>query len=685
MLCACGKQSKDVSVSEESAWINTKIDASRDSVHLPMATRKGFLSEATSLAYGVENDTVRLDHLSRISLAYKRLDDSLGFRKMNLQVLELAEKGKLYKAEGESYWDLASFFKSYGVMDSAYYNYQRAYKSFDKLPADSSSLSLRGRILYSMGGIQDYFKDYLGAEINVTQALRIFEDLNDYKRIYNCNNLLGITAKGLNNSDKSLEYFTKAGTFIDKLEPEVRNIYIWENQNNIASEYLRNRNYSKAEPIYRELLENRDLKYDDPKVYAVGRVSLAYTIFKHNSKYTEAKSLISDAIKLNDSIGLLMDQSRAKRYFAEILAAEGDTLLAKQYALESLESATRTSNNFQHLESLKLLSSLDADKSFAYSKEYFDLNEKIQDEERTKRDKFARLRLETDEVIQRNEALTRGKQIWTIVSIGLLLAAIALYIIFSQRASNNKLKFEQQQQESNQEIYNLMLSQQGKFEEGKKLEKRRISEELHDGVLSEMLGIRLFLGGLNEQSDEAAVAQRAQFLERLQAVEEDIRNISHELSNTSYEKIYNFIVSLEDLVHTIGNTSGIQCSLFHDDDVEWDALDGDIKINAYRIVQESLKNCAKHSQCQNAKVSLTSEDGMLKLHIMDDGVGFEPKKGKSGIGFRNIKSRVEKLGGTFKVESKIGAGTSIHVEIPAKYIQPSDPIILEDQKQTVNS
>ncbi len=685
MLCACGKQVTDAPISKESEQINAWIDASRDSTHLPLATRRGFLTQSTDLAYGIANDTIQLDHLSRISLAYKRLEDSLGFRKMNQRVIELARKAILHKAEGESYWDLASFYKSYGIMDSAYYHYRNAYKSFNLLPVDSTSMSLRGRILYSMGDIQDHFKDYLGAEISATEALRIFEELGDYRRIYNCNNLLGIVASGMNNQKKSLEYYQRAGSYIKKLNSANEVGLIWQNKNNIAYAYLENGDYLKSEKAYLELSQDSSLKHENPVLYSKVLTSKAYSILKTGKNISNAQKAILNAISINDSIGFSEDQARANQYYAEILAAGGDSLSAIKVAKNGLVLAIENSNSLHHLELLRLLTTLDVKNAVTYSNEYYALNENIQEEERATRDKFARIRLETDEVIQRNEALTRGKLIWTLVAIGLLLAAIALYIIFTQRASNNKLKFEQKQQEANKEIYNLMLSQRGKFEEGKKLEKKRVSEELHDSVLGDLLSIRMFMGALNEQSDESAVEQRALMIEKLREVEEEIRTISHEMNKASYEKFYNFIVSLEELVETIEASSGIECSFTYDDDVEWDALDGDIKINSYRIVQESLKNSVKHAQCKQALVDFKLSEGILTLTVQDDGVGFDVNKGRNGIGLRNLTSRADKMNGTLHVDSGKGNGTTITVQMPAKYVGPQNPSGMEGQMQMQNA
>src|SRR5690606_8569627 len=241
--------------------------------------------------------------------------------------------------------------------------------------------------------------------------------------------------------------------------------------------------------------------------------------------------------------------------------------------------------------------------------------------------------------------LSLEKQKWVGAVMGISLLGFTVLVIAIQFTVNSRLKFKQKQQETNQEIYNLMLSQQGKFEEGRQLEQKRISEELHDGILGEMLGIRLILSGLNEREDPDSVERRAQILEKLRDVEEEIRTISHELNHASYQNFHNFIVSMEGLIDGTQASTGIKCSFAYDKKVNWDNLQGEIKINAYRIAQESLKNCVKHANCQYIAVNFLSDGDKLKLVVMDDGNGFDIKRGKRGIGLRNIISRVKKLGG----------------------------------------
>ena len=685
LLASCKDNNQQLDDNQPlSEQVQKLIGTARDSTNLSLDERVVYLQNAEKTSNQIPSDTIRLDHLSRISLAYKKIGDSSGFRTMNLKVRKLSKDSKMYKTLGESHWDMASFFRNYGVLDSAYFHFRSAYRSFEKLPDDSMSLSLRGRMLYSMGDIQDSYKDYLGAELNITRALRIFDELEDPLRIYNCYNILGIVAGGMGDRKKAVEYFEKAKAQLNYLEPNQKSRLTWQNQNNVSSQFLKLKDYRKAKSAYQSLVDDNTLKNINPELYSQALASYAYSVFKDENNTVKAAGYLDTAMQINDSIGQVYNQSRVKQFYAELLMSQGDTAQAIQYARESRDIAHETSNNYRSLEVLRLLTQWDTENAVAYSNSYYDLNETIQEEERAKRDKFARIRLETDEVIEENRFLTRQRQLWIAAAMGLILVGIATMIIVTQRVHNNRLKFKQKQQESNQEIYNLMLSQQGKLKEGKQLEQKRISEELHDGVLGEMLGIRLMLSGLNEKEDPSAIEQRATFIEKLRNVEEEIRTISHELNNASYQKFYNFIVSLEGLIKNIEKSSGIACNFKYSSKVDWDSLQGDTKINIYRIVQESMQNCVKHAQCSQIDVAMRVDDDMLELSIADNGIGFDTNRGKRGIGLRNVTSRVKKLKGTLKVESTKGKGTNVQVYIPSSPIIFSDAEASRTTKRTMN-
>lgn len=648
------------------------IEWAKDSTQWSMDQRKMLLEQAKREAFARTDDSLLLQNLSSISLAYTNLGDSLGFRETNGQILFISEETKAFKVLGDSHWDMASFYQSHSALDSAFYHYRKALNSFEQLQESKMADLRKAKMLYNMGRIQESYKDYLGAEASISEALRVFDDLGDSKRIYNCYNMLGIIAIGMGDGDKSLEYYKKASTFLDKLQSSEAIELQWQNQNNISSALLRMGDYGTAKTSLMGLLNTEGLFEKNVELYSLALTSLAYSIFRDEKDYKKAEQLMLNAMKINDSVGHPSDQPRVKQYYAELLAARGDTIGALAHARESHKLAMETHNNDRSLEVLRLLTNLDREHASSYANAYYELSEAINEEERGKRDKFARIRMETEEIMERNVVLSMEKQKWVGAVMGISLLGFTILIIAIQYTVNTRLKFRQKHQEANQEIYNLMLSQQGKFEEGRQLEQKRISEELHDGILGEMLGIRLILSGLNEREDPDSVERRAQILEKLREVEEEIRIISHELNHASYQNFHNFIVSMEELINDTQASSGISCSFNYDKKVNWDKLQGDIKINAYRIVQESLKNCVKHANCQNIAVSFMSDGDKLKLEVMDDGNGFDIKRGKRGIGLRNIISRVKKLDGKFDMESKKGMGTTISVQLPLEYMNSDE-------------
>ena len=88
-------------------------------------------------------------------------------------------------------------------------------------------------------------------------------------------------------------------------------------------------------------------------------------------------------------------------------------------------------------------------------------------------------------------------------------------------------------------------------------------------------------------------------------------------------------------------------------------------ITIYRIVQELINNTMKHAAAKNALVQVTESGGNLSVTVEDDGKGFDPLSLQQarGIGWINIKNRVEFLKGTFDVKSQKEKGTSVLIEI----------------------
>ena len=89
-----------------------------------------------------------------------------------------------------------------------------------------------------------------------------------------------------------------------------------------------------------------------------------------------------------------------------------------------------------------------------------------------------------------------------------------------------------------------------------------------------------------------------------------------------------------------------------------------IELVLYRVAQEGLTNAIRHSHASNIEVVLEQSQQALRLRVVDDGIGFDPKKLDRGLGLVGIRERVELLNGNCGVDTVPGEGTRLWVEIP---------------------
>ena len=313
---------------------------------------------------------------------------------------------------------------------------------------------------------------------------------------------------------------------------------------------------------------------------------------------------------------------------------------------------------------MKLLSQLESgDKALSFLKQYVRINDSIQKNERLVRNKTARIRYETKEKEQQLAEVTKERLWLLLISIGVILTSVLIYIVITQRNKNRKLKFIQEQQEANEEIYNLMLNQSDNIEEARVAEKKRISEELHDGVLGRLFGARLSLDSLNMNNSPEAIKTRGQYIESLKTIEQDIRKVSHEL-NADFVSGGGFKDIIKTLLETQCLAYGLKYSFVHDDDIDWDGVPNKTKIHFYRVIQESLQNIYKHANATEVKLQITRESDKILLILSDNGDGFDVNKAKSGIGLKNMKSRIKEIEGSITLASQLGEGTSVTIEAP---------------------
>ena len=91
-----------------------------------------------------------------------------------------------------------------------------------------------------------------------------------------------------------------------------------------------------------------------------------------------------------------------------------------------------------------------------------------------------------------------------------------------------------------------------------------------------------------------------------------------------------------------------------------------VSATLYRIAQEALRNVAKHAGRTHVKISLAGVDGRLRLEIADFGEGFDMEEVHHGLGLISMSERAHLMEGRFSVNSALGKGTTVVVEVPLK-------------------
>lgn len=547
--------------------------------------------------------------------------------------------------------------------DSAYYYYTKAYKISEQLDMASRQVE----ILINISEIQKLEKDYIGSEESAINAIKLTEQLpkNDYnyESLWLLYNRIGGGATTLKLYDKAIEYHHKAYEMAEKMDNGL--LLKLSSENNIAHVYKEKGALKTALDIYEGILKQKALFDLDPNFYALVLDNVAFARFLNgNQDYKQLENMFAKAYRISDSLDDPINKLNVSIDLAKFYKGRGKLDQAVQYAEQSYKLANEISSNDILLESMVLLSELKpGEEGKAFLREHIYLSDSLLANERRIRNKFARIEFETDQLELEKEKIATEKMWWVISSMVLLLTSLLVYIIFTQRNKNKELKFKQDQQEANEEIYNLMLSQQDKVDGARAEEKKRISQELHDGVLGRLFGTRLSLDSYNFNEGKEAVQVRSKYIAELKTIENDIRKISHDL-NTDFISGSGFMDILSELIDKQAQAYQLECQFDFTDDINWEIISNKTKINLYRIVQESLQNIYKHAKAKHVKISIELKKAVICLSITDDGVGFEVNKSKKGIGLKNIRSRIEELDGTVKFQSEIDKGTTTLIKIP---------------------
>lgn len=197
-------------------------------------------------------------------------------------------------------------------------------------------------------------------------------------------------------------------------------------------------------------------------------------------------------------------------------------------------------------------------------------------------------------------------------------------------------------------------------------ERRTISRELHDDVGQKLTAIRMELGTL-ERLHAADPPEFESRLAELKAIAEQTLHVIRDIAAGLRPAVLDDLglpAAVQKQAREFSKRTGVTASVSVDGDV--DRLDDPHRTYIYRIAQEALTNCAKHSRASKIALTLIGRDHSVELSVIDDGIGFDQTRVShtAGLGLIGMGERVRELGGTVSVESSPGHGTAVRISIP---------------------
>lgn len=655
--CTQKKKSKELTSVQDSLPVYLSL---ANDIQLNYDLKQKYAQKAFSIVVKQKNDSINRVNLFKIANRYYNMNDFKSYHAISQLVLDRSISSKDSASIAKAYIYLGDYYSSKVISDSAFRNYFLAQKIYLQIN-DQYNLA---KTLLSKASLQYNESDFFESEISVFKALSILKNqknVND--QLYECYNLLGILYNEREEYEKALEYQNKAlNTLNDKSIPADLQLKA-TSLNNIGFVYMRMKNYKQAIVYFEKGLQEKNLFEEKTILYAMLLDNLAYSKLK-SERLDGLPDQFYRSLKIRDSLGLKMAKISNQIHLSEYYAFKRDTFRAIQFSKQALLLSRSSDKLANTLLALKQIAVVDPRNASKYSREYILLNDKMLKAERNMGEKFSRIEYETSEIKDQNSNLQeRNRTLIYVFSICTLIG-LFFYVYKTQQAKNRELLFKQQQQIANEDIYNLMISQQNEIESTRINEKKRVAQELHDGVLGRMFGVRISLDSLDKIDETEAADKRKKYLAELKNIEEDIREISHDLNREKSELINNFILILNKLFENQRNIYPSKLEVSFDNQIKWESISNMVKINLYRIVQEALQNCNKYAKANLIKIEFKKHKEDVILSILDDGAGFNTKRTKNGIGLHNIEYRAKECNGTVIIKSAKGEGTLLIIKVP---------------------
>jgi signal transduction histidine kinase len=253
--------------------------------------------------------------------------------------------------------------------------------------------------------------------------------------------------------------------------------------------------------------------------------------------------------------------------------------------------------------------------------------------------------------------------------IGILGRSFELMRAQLKRAAEERDRFEQQLEARVRQRTDQVRTLLGRVIHAQEEERRRLARELHDDTAQTVATVLVHVGTLRDTLS-AGQERLREVLDRTLAqgarTLADLRRVIADLRPTALDDL-GLIPALRGYAEE--RLAAARVKLAFDVVGSPRRLDPPIETALFRILQEAVSNIAKHAGATTATIHFDFQPAWLVVTVADDGRGFEPHHAATdgswaGLGLEGMQERAELVGANLEINSRIGAGTTVRVEVP---------------------
>jgi signal transduction histidine kinase len=571
--------------------------------------------------------------LTRIASSYQLLrdyDNALVFHKKALEIIKICEENDLksgFTKEKINRWKLTYAYKydDIGVVYAEQKNFAESLKYYEialkYIQEGHLSTSIEmvtvmeiGRSLIGLGKLEQ-------GVLNVKKALKYFEETRNGFYAFACYHYLAKAAYLSNDFEQAYSYSRKSESLTQAA------MAIKHEIDNFEIQYLslkKLKKYDLALASYEKYMAMNDSINDKKKLTQVLNLQRKLEIEKEKAEFDRKqllqKAIIDSSQRANEILLLTAQKSEIER--KALFEKNQINDLARKLQIEQLKTTAEKTR-------------------FLQQNRINTLNSDVERKQQTQRFLWFGLGM-----------------------LGLLLFSLALnFRNIQKRKKETELLNEQLEEKVKIRTAELQKSYdeiKEAMQRGQTIERKRMAADLHDNLGSLLTAINISLDNINpEQLTEREQKIYTNVLLMSENAYAEIRILSHNLMPEELDK-----EGLENALRTMIKKININQKICFELIIsKLTNKNKTIDLNIYAICLELIQNIIKHSKATEAKILLFEKANMLWLEVLDNGRGINENIEK-GIGFKNVKERLQTIDGEFFIDSEKSKGTKLVVSVP---------------------